>query len=80
MTATFTPAMKLLLKEMGDKFRLGNLHQNTYEEIFGADVLLEAEQSLVESSPMCSDCGYQTLCGAIRYTITPLKATSSANQ
>lgn len=55
-----------MLKEMGDdKFRLGNLHRNTYEEIFGADVLLEAlEESLVESSPMCSDCGYQTLCGS----------------
>lgn len=55
-----------MLREMGDeKFRLGSVHRNTYEEIFGADVLLDAlEESLVESSPMCSECGYQTLCGS----------------
>ena len=55
-----------MLKEMGDeKFRLGNLFTDSYEEILGSDVLLDTlEQSLVESVPMCSSCGYQTLCGS----------------
>jgi len=55
-----------MLKEMGDeKFRLGNVHNDTYEQIFSADSLLEGlEETLVESVPMCSECGYQTLCGS----------------
>ena len=55
-----------MLKEMGDEtFKLGNLHKNTYEEIFGFEPLLESlESSILESAPMCSDCGLQAFCGA----------------
>ena len=55
-----------MLAEMGDKtFRIGNLKDNTYEEIFTSDNLLDAiEQSITESSPMCIDCVYQPLCGS----------------
>ena len=55
-----------MLKEMGDdKFRLGSVHHNTYEEIMLADTLLDAlEESLTDSVPMCSDCGLQPYCGA----------------
>ncbi len=55
-----------MLAEMNDKtFRLGNLHQNGYEEMFGS----QAVQALVaasvnESLPGCSDCPYQLYCGA----------------
>lgn len=55
-----------MLKEMGDEtFKLGNVFTSNYNEIFGADILLDSlEQSLPESSPMCSDCGLVTYCGA----------------
>lgn len=55
-----------MLREMGDTtFRLGNVHQNTYEEIFTADALLNAlEDSFTLSAPMCSDCAFEPWCGA----------------
>lgn len=55
-----------MLAEMGDeKFKLGNVLENTYEEIFGSDALLEPlEDSFAASNPMCSDCAYESYCGA----------------
>jgi len=55
-----------MLKEMGDeKFKLGNVKTNSYDEIFSSDTLLDSlEESLPESSPMCSDCGLVSYCGA----------------
>lgn len=55
-----------MLKEMGDdKFKLGNVFDDDYGELFGSDVLLDSlENSLPESAPMCSDCGLITFCGA----------------
>jgi uncharacterized protein len=55
-----------MLAEMGDeKFKLGNVLENTYEEIFGSDALLEPlEDSFAASNPMCTDCAYETYCGA----------------
>ena len=54
-----------MLAEMGDKkFRLGNVHSSSYEDIFLSDILLDTlEESLAESSPMCSDCGFLPYCG-----------------
>ena len=55
-----------MLSEMGDKsFRLGSLHTDSYEEIFGGETL----KNLVSSSmnfamPACADCAYQSFCGA----------------
>ena len=51
---------------MGDeKFKLGNVTENSYDEIFASDNLLDAlEDSLPESAPMCSDCGLLSYCGA----------------
>jgi His-Xaa-Ser system radical SAM maturase HxsB len=55
-----------MLAEMGDdKFKLGNVLENTYDEIFGSDALLEPlEDSFAASNPMCTDCAYETYCGA----------------
>ena len=55
-----------MLAEMGDNhFRLGNLNDNSYEEIIGSPVLLSAiEDSITESAPMCRDCAYQPYCGS----------------
>ncbi|RUY32187.1 His-Xaa-Ser system radical SAM maturase HxsB [Mesorhizobium sp. M7A.F.Ca.US.001.04.2.1] len=55
-----------MLAEMGDKtFLLGNVHENTYAEIFGSDALLDPiEQSFAGSVPMCADCAYEPFCGS----------------
>lgn len=55
-----------MLAEMGDKsFCIGNVHQNTYEEIFLNDRLLEPlEQSFAASVPMCSSCAFEPYCGS----------------
>ncbi|ESY42954.1 radical SAM protein [Mesorhizobium sp. LNJC384A00] len=55
-----------MLAEMGDKtFLLGNVHENTYGEIFGSDALLDPiEQSFAGSVPMCADCAYEPFCGS----------------
>ncbi len=55
-----------MLNEMGDKsFRIGSLHSDTYEDIMLSDSLLDPiEQSIVESAPMCSDCGFMPYCGS----------------
>jgi uncharacterized protein len=54
-----------MLAEMGDKsFRLGNVHRDDYQAIFGsAQLRALVENSVVESSPGCSDCAFQTYCG-----------------
>ena len=55
-----------MLAEMGDNtFRLGNVFDHTYEEIFGSEALLKPlEESFALSAPMCSDCAYEPYCGA----------------
>jgi uncharacterized protein len=55
-----------MLAEMGDTtFRIGNVHANTYEEIFLGDALLEPlEKSFAASSPMCSWCAFEPWCGS----------------
>jgi His-Xaa-Ser system radical SAM maturase HxsB len=55
-----------MLAEMGDKtFRLGNLHENAYEEIMLSDALLNPlEDSFALSVPMCTDCAFEPYCGA----------------
>jgi radical SAM protein with 4Fe4S-binding SPASM domain len=55
-----------MLAEMGDKtFKLGNVFDNTYEEMFGGELLRTlVTASCVESLPGCSDCAFQNFCGA----------------
>ncbi|QQR80750.1 MAG: His-Xaa-Ser system radical SAM maturase HxsB [Deltaproteobacteria bacterium] len=55
-----------MLAEMGDKhFALGDVHQNTYAEIFTNPILVNAlNQSVAEVLPGCSDCAYKPFCGA----------------
>jgi uncharacterized protein len=55
-----------MLAEMGDdKFKLGNVLENSYEEIFTSDALLAPlEDSFAASNPMCTDCAYEMYCGA----------------
>ncbi|MCI5054840.1 MAG: His-Xaa-Ser system radical SAM maturase HxsB [Flavobacteriales bacterium] len=54
-----------MLAEMGDKsFRIGNVNQDSYEEIFASDVLLDViEESVAESCPQCSECAFLPFCG-----------------
>lgn len=55
-----------MLAEMGDKsFCIGNVHANSYEEIFLNDRLLEAlDASFAASAPMCSWCAFEPYCGS----------------
>jgi len=55
-----------MLAEMGDDtFKLGNVLENNYAEIFGSESLLAPlEESFTLSAPMCSDCAYEPYCGA----------------
>jgi uncharacterized protein len=55
-----------MLREMGDTtFKIGNLHTNSYEEIFTSEALLNAlDDSFTLSAPMCSDCAFEPWCGA----------------
>lgn len=55
-----------MLAEMGDmSFRLGNVLENSYEDIFLSDALLGAlEESFTLSVPMCSQCAFEPFCGA----------------
>src|SRR5262249_45270929 len=47
-----------MLAEMGDHtFRLGNVHEHTWEELLLSDALLDPlEQSFAHSAPGCNDC------------------------
>jgi len=55
-----------MLAEMGDrKFLLGNVHTNSYREIFSSETLLEPlESSFTSSVPMCGECAFESYCGA----------------
>lgn len=55
-----------MLAEMHDEtFKLGNVHADTYEDIFLSDQLLDPlEASVANSVPMCSDCAFEPYCGA----------------
>lgn len=55
-----------MLAEMGVKdFCLGNLLNNSYEDMILSDNLLDTiEDSFAYSNPMCSDCAYIEYCGS----------------
>ena len=55
-----------MLAEMGDTtFKLGNVHEDSYEAIFAGDSLLDPlEASFAASVPMCSWCAFEPYCGA----------------
>lgn len=55
-----------MLAEMGDhSFRLGHLDTDSYESLMTSEALLgPLESSLLESSPMCTDCPFLPYCGA----------------
>lgn len=55
-----------MLAEMGDtRFRLGNVHRDDYSSIFGGEPLRSiTAASVIESTPGCADCAFQTWCGA----------------
>ena len=55
-----------MLAEMGDKsFRLGNVHQSSYEELFLGEKLKSLiADTVIESLPVCADCAFQSYCGS----------------
>ena len=55
-----------MLAATGDnKFLMGNVKTNTYQEIFNSDFIHSIiENACLESLPECSYCAYQSYCGA----------------
>jgi len=55
-----------MLAEMGDtRFRLGNVHRDSYGEIFGGETLRRiVAASVAESIPACADCAFLPWCGS----------------
>lgn len=55
-----------MLAEMGDhSFRLGNVHENSYEQVFGGERLRALiGASCVEALPGCWECAFAPYCGA----------------
>jgi len=55
-----------MLAEMGDEtFNLGNLFENSFEEIMlNPKLITPLEESLTLSSPMCNECPYIEYCGS----------------
>ncbi len=55
-----------MLAEMGEeKFKLGKVLENSYEQIFTSPNLLDPlEESFAYSVPMCNDCAFEPYCGA----------------
>lgn len=55
-----------MLARMGDKrFKMGNVSNNSYKEIFYGDIVQEiVQESCLETIPGCSDCVYNPYCGA----------------
>ena len=54
-----------MLSEMGDdSFRLGNVYENSYDDLIGCDNCKAAcVSSVLESLPDCTDCVYNPYCG-----------------
>ncbi len=54
-----------MLARMGDaKFRMGNVFQNSYQEIFGGNVIKTiVRESCIETVPCCASCAYRVYCG-----------------
>ncbi len=55
-----------MLAEMGDRsLRLGNVHTDGFEEIFGGEaVRVLVNGSVLETMPGCSECAFAPYCGA----------------
>lgn len=56
---------RMLARFKDYKFRLGNVNENTYQEMFNGDKLHSIiKDACTECLPMCSDCVFQPYCGA----------------
>lgn len=53
-----------MLAEMGDvKFLMGNVHKNTYNELFNNDFVRDLVAcSIIETLPVCSSCAFNPYC------------------
>lgn len=54
-----------MLAEMGDtQFKLGSVHKDPYDDLFGGERLRSlVSSSCIESIPGCSECAFQRFCG-----------------
>ncbi len=60
-----TDESRMLARTGDNKFKIGNVHLNTYDEIFQNDILIDiTKKSILESTPTCSTCAYNHYCGS----------------
>ena len=54
-----------MLAETGDTtFRLGNVHEDSFEDIYGGETLYRIlDSTIAEATPCCTDCSYLPYCG-----------------
>lgn len=56
---------RMLAEMLDKKFRLGNVNDDSYSEIFGKEEMLDIiESSMTISVPSCSDCAFLPYCGS----------------
>ncbi|MFA5974606.1 MAG: His-Xaa-Ser system radical SAM maturase HxsB [Elusimicrobiota bacterium] len=56
---------RMLAEQGDDAFLMGNVNLNTYQQIFGGEVMrLLGTASCLEALPGCADCAFQPYCGA----------------
>ena len=56
---------RMLAEMKDDSFRLGNVHHDSYRDIFGGPTLRAlTEHSVAETLPGCADCAFVPYCGA----------------
>ena len=63
---------RMLARRGNQRFLLGNVHSNTFNEIFGGSVLRNlVSKSILEVLPGCNCCVYQAYCGSdpVRYYV-----------
>jgi His-Xaa-Ser system radical SAM maturase HxsB len=55
-----------MLAQMGDdSFRLGNVHQTRWRDLFlESELLTIADETMTEGMPGCADCAFQPYCGS----------------
>jgi His-Xaa-Ser system radical SAM maturase HxsB len=55
-----------MLASTGDyRFLMGNVHKNSYQELFNSEFMHSLIRSTcLESLPQCSECAFQTFCGS----------------
>jgi radical SAM protein with 4Fe4S-binding SPASM domain len=60
-----TDEARMLARIGNTKFKIGNVSQNSYDEIFNNPLLRDiTKKSILQTTPSCSNCIYNLYCGS----------------